>query len=253
MAYEELSQIGHFSGIFGIIAIIVVLLLGGIVLIKAIETKQKILYYFFITVLTTISPWYSAGFGYIYLLITQNTLDYRFYVMLGTIFIPIAIHSWLVIYMTIIYPKKKKLVLLLYIVLAIFFYIYLIYFLYFAPGAPIENLIGIKETPIDIEYKGFVLIYLALIIGTVIFTGVHFSIISIKTQKVEIKWKGRFLLFAFIFFGMGAIADGLLELTIIYLIIFRMILLVSAVLFYIGFIMPKWMKKILKIEGESSF
>ncbi|MFX1393137.1 MAG: hypothetical protein ACFFAH_06125 [Promethearchaeota archaeon] len=248
MFFEELSQESHFSGVFGIIAILVALLLGGIVLYKGIETKQKILFYFFITVITTISPWYSAGFGYIYLLITHNSLDYQFYVLLGTIFIPIAINSWLAIYMTIIYPNKKRFVLILYSILSIIFYIYLFYFLFFAPGAPVENFIGVKVTPIDIQYTGFIFIYLAFIIITVIITGLHFSIISIKTQKVEIKWKGRFLLFAFIFFGVGAIADGLLQLSIIYLIIFRLILLASAVFFYIGFIMPKWIKKIFNIQ-----
>ena len=99
----------------------------------------------------------------------------------------------------------------------------------------------------DIEYRGFVFIYLGLMIATAVLTGIHFSIMSLKSDTIEVKWKGGFLLSAFILFGIGAISDGLLNLSLLFLLIFRVILLVSASLFYIGFIMPKWMKKIIKI------
>ncbi len=244
---NELSETGYLSGFLGIIAICVALLLGTIVLYKAIKLKQKILFYFFLTVFFTISPWYSAGLGYIYLLITDRHLDYRFYVLLGTIFIPIAILAWLTIYMTVLFPNKKNYILISYAIFSIFFYIYLILFLYIIPGAPIESMVGIKRNPIDIEYRGFVFIYLGLMIATSVLTGIHFSIISLRSDSIQVKWKGRFLLSAFISFGIGAIADGLLYLSILFLFIFRVILLISASLFYIGFIMPKWMKKIIKI------
>ena len=243
----ELSETGHLSGVLGIFAIGVAFLLGAIVLYKAIKLKQKTLFYFFLTVFFTISPWYSSGFGYIFLLITKNHLDYRFYVLLGTIFIPIAIHGWLTIYMEVLFPQKKNFVLISYAIISIIFYIYLFLFLYFCPGAPMESMIGIKRNPIDIEYRGFVFIYLGLMIITAVLTGIHFSIISLKSDTIEVKWKGRFLLSAFILFGIGAIADGLSELSLLFLFIFRVILLVSASLFYIGFIMPKWMRKIIKI------
>ena len=106
---------------------------------------------------------------------------------------------------------------------------------------------NLKRNPIDIEYRGFVFIYLGLMIATAVLTGIHFSIISLKSDTIQVKWKGRFLLCAFLLFATGAIADGLLYLSLLFLFIFRVILLISATLFYIGFIMPKWMKKIIKI------
>ncbi|MFX0186621.1 MAG: hypothetical protein ACFE8A_02675 [Candidatus Hodarchaeota archaeon] len=248
MLFEKLNEVEHLTGIFGIISTCTAFLLGIIVLYKAIDTKQKLLFLFFLTVTCTASPWYPSGLGYIYLLITGNTFDYRFYILLGTVLIPIAIHAWLTIYMTIIFPKKKNLVLILYGVIAIIFYIYLFYFLYLAPGAPIENMIGIKRTIIDIDYKGFVLVYLLILIITTIITGIHFSLISMRTDSIVVKWKGKFLLAAFISFGIGAFIDGLLELSIITLIICRLIILFSTLFFYIGFIMPKWMKKIIDLS-----
>ncbi|MFX1259098.1 MAG: hypothetical protein ACFFAN_14680 [Promethearchaeota archaeon] len=248
MLFEELTEIGHLSGLFGIISICTSLLLGTIVLYKAIESKQRMLFLFFFTVIFTVSPWYPSGLSYIYWLITGAELYYQFYVLLGTVFVPIAIHTWLLIYTTLLHRKKKNIILIIYGVLSIFFYIYLFYFLFFAPGAPIENMIGIKRNPIDIEYKGFIFVYLGFLILTAMATGIEFSINSMKSDLIEVKWKGRFLIISFILFGIGAIADAVFELSVISLVIFRVILLLSSIFFYIGFIMPNWIKKILGIE-----
>ena len=162
--------------------------------------------------------------------------------------VPFAILFWLIIYMSMINPEKKKLVLIFYSAVSIFFYIYVFYFLFFAPRAPVMPLIGIKRTLIDIEYKGFVLIYLAFLIITAVVTGLHFAINSMKSDKIGVKWQGKLLLLSFLFFGAGAIADAIFELTVVTLIVFRVLLLLSTFLFYVGFIMPKWLEKILKME-----
>jgi hypothetical protein len=63
---------------------------------------------------------------------------------------------------------------------------------------------------------------------------------SIRSEKPEIKLKGKFLLIAFILFVIGAFADAVLLLTVITLPIIRIILISSSVLFYFGFILPKF-------------
>ena len=61
-----LDNLTQLSGIFGFLAVAIAWLYGGIVLYKAIKTKEKVLYYFFLAVIFTISPWYPSGLGYIY-------------------------------------------------------------------------------------------------------------------------------------------------------------------------------------------
>ena len=245
IALDNLTQL---SGILGFISISIAWLYGLIVLFKYIKTKERMLFYFFLAVIFTVSPWYPSGLGYIYWLITHEEIIYPVYVLLGTIGIPIALIAWLQIYMPTLHRKQNRIVTLTTICSSLAFYIYVFVFL-FAFGDPVDNFIGIKRSAIDIDYKGFVLGFLALslLISTV--TGYEFSIASLKVKDNPVlKWKGRFLILSFNFFAIGAIGDGFFTLTPITLIIFRTFLVLANTFYYIGFILPKWMKKILHLE-----
>jgi len=246
--FIDLDPLSQLSGILGIISVAVAFFYGILVIIKAIQLKYKDLYYFFFAIIFTISPWYPSGFGYVYWLITNEVIPYPIYVLLGTLGVPVALFSWFQIYIPALHPGIKKPVIAITAILSIIYYIYVFFFLFFAPTAPVMNLIGIKQSAIDIEYKGFALIFLAfsLLVSTI--TGNEFALNSLKNEEKLIKWKGRFLVLSFNFFAIGAIGDGFLELTPITLIIFRVFMVLSSTFYYLGFILPKWMRKLLKIE-----
>jgi hypothetical protein len=147
MIYVELDDLSQISGLTGVIGLGIVILFGILVLHEAIIKKERILFMFFIAIIFTVSPWLPCDLGYLYWLMTKNEIYYQIYVLLGTIGLPIAILAWLEIYMTIIYPDKKKLVLLSYTIFSLTFYVYVLYFIYFAPEAPIKDMIGYKRTP----------------------------------------------------------------------------------------------------------
>lgn len=110
-------------------------------------------------------------------------------------------------------------------------------------------MIGYRRTPLDINYKVYLIIFMgiSIVVGTI--TGIHFSIVSMRIEaSPTVQWKGRFLLISFILFALGAIGDALIELTAFTLIIVKIILMLSSLCYYIGFIMPKWMEKILAIK-----
>ena len=252
MFFQVLSDLAQISGLTALIAVLISFLLGFIVLIKYFKTKQILIFNFFLCIIFTSSPWYPSGLGYLYWIITGEFLSYQIYVLIGTVGIPIAILAWLNVYLSTIKPKKKKLVLILYGIFSIIFELYLFYFLLLAPGAPVDSLLGIiidPTNPMDIDYKGFVLIFLGLSILTACITGFHFAAKSMKKEEPsEIRLKGKFLLIAFLFFGISAIFDALIEMDSLLLIIIRIILALAMFLFYLGFILPKWIKKILSIE-----
>ncbi len=254
MFFQVLSDLAQISGLTALIAVLISFLLGFIVLIKYFKTKQVLIFNFFLCIIFTSSPWYPSGLGYLYWIITGEFLTYQIYVLIGTVGIPIAILAWLNVYLSTINPKKKKLVLILYGIFSIFFELYLFYFLFLAPGAPVNSLLGViidPANPMDIDYKGFVLIFLGLSILTACITGFHFAAKSMKKEEPpEIRWKGRFLLVAFLFFGISAIFDALIEMGPILLVIMRIILALAMFLFYLGFILPRWSKKFLSIKEE---
>ena len=242
------ADLTHISGILGFLSICIAYIYGLIVLYKYIQTREKMLFYFFLAVIFTVSPWYPSGLGYIYWLITSETLAYPIYVLVGTIGVPIALFSWIQIYMPTLHPKQKGIVTLIIVCLSLMFYIYVFVFL-FAWGEPVTNLIGIKRSPIDIDYKGFVLGFLAfsLLVSTI--TGNEFSISSLKTKDNPVlKWKGRFLILSFNFFAIGALGDGFIPLNPVTLIIFRLFLVLANTFYYLGFILPKWMRRILSLD-----
>jgi hypothetical protein len=248
LLFIELDALSQLSGILGTITVAIAIFYGILVLIKAIQLKYKDLYYFFFAIIFTISPWFPSGFGYLYWLITKAAIPYPAYVLLGTLGVPIALFAWLQIYIPAVHPRLKYHLLIISAILSGVYYIYVIALLFLVPGAPIMNLIGIKESVIDIEYKGYALIFLAfsLLISTV--TGNEFAIKSIKSEDKLIKWKGRFLVLSFNFFAIGAIGDGFLPLSPVTLIVFRVFMVLASTFYYLGFILPNWLKKLLKIE-----
>ncbi len=90
MLFVELDYLTQLSGILGFLAVAITWLYGGIVLYKYIKTKEKVLFYLFLAIIFTMSPWYPSGFGYVYWLITREEIAYPVYVLLGTLGVPIA-------------------------------------------------------------------------------------------------------------------------------------------------------------------
>lgn len=252
MNFQEMSLV-RVSGLFSLISILIGFFFGAIVIYKAVKKREKMLVLFFFTIIFMLSPWFPSGFGYLYWLITTQDLPYTIYVLIGTAGVPAAIISWIAIYSNTIFPQKKKLFVLIYFVFSMIFEIYLIYFLFLAPSAPVEQLIGIipnPANPMDIDYKGFLFVYLLISIITAVGTGLHFSLISMNIKEDPlIVWKGRFLFLGFTLFCFSAVLDALFEINLIFLIIIRISLILSVFFFYVGFISPKWLKKILSISS----
>ncbi|HEY0088791.1 MAG TPA: hypothetical protein VGB37_08105, partial [Candidatus Lokiarchaeia archaeon] len=81
-------------------------------------------------------------------------------------------------------------------------------------------------------------------------TGIIFSIKSLKWEKKEIKLKGKFLLIAFISVYFGVMLELVSHLSIIILVSARMILVFCSIMYYEGFILPNWMKRLFLRKTE---
>ena len=254
MIEQSYSILAQVSGLTAFISICIGFLLGAIVLVKAIKTKQKIIFFFFLCIIFTLSPWYPSGGGYIYWLLSGSPLPYEWYIIIGLAGIPIAILAWLDVYMTTINPEKKNLVLTIFLIFSLVFEFWIFFNLYLATGAPIRSVLGVFNNPdnlMDIDYKSFTLIYLASCIGIAVATGIHFALKSIKLKRNdELIWKGKFLFVAFILFGVAATFDAMIDLGVVLLVIIRLVLMATTFFFYLGFILPKWAKRALNIEVE---
>ena len=89
------------------------------------------------------------------------------------------------------------------------------------------------------------MVFLISFLLIVVVTGLLFANLSLKSKDAEVKLKGRLLVIAYIAFSIGAILDSSIPLDPVLIIITRIILIISAICWYGGFLLPKWMRKFL--------
>jgi hypothetical protein len=95
----------------------------------------------------------------------------------------------------------------------------------------------------DVTYKGISQFYLVFIVLLILSTGILFALQSLKADKPEIQLKGKLLLSAWILWAAGAIFDSAIPLFIPTLLMTRIILISSSFLFYLGFLLPNFVKE----------
>ena len=105
--------------------------------------------------------------------------------------------------------------------------------------------VGYKSDIFASEHTSFVMIFLIAVVFVVLITGLLFARESLRSDNPEIRLKGKFLAVAFISWTVGSIIDSGFDLGAGVLIIIRILLISSAIEFYLGFIMPERIKNLL--------
>ncbi len=226
------------NGILLLIFNVIALLIGTKILSKYIQYKQKVLLYIGFTWIFLSCPWYPAGISFIMFLVTRRYLNPVIYMIIGNIFIPIAIILWLVAFTDLVWKKKHKIVIPIFMAYSAVFYVIFFYLLSIDP-----LLIG-DVKGIDVQYNTFIVFYTITILIVIIFTAILFILEAMKSDNPEIQLKGKFLLLAFALFIVGALLDSILGLNYIILLITRGFQITAGISFYLGFILPAKVKKI---------
>jgi hypothetical protein len=234
----ELEPIEIANGIFSIIFAIISITIGIIIALKYFEYKKRDLLLVGITWIGMVEPWVAASLSFLYTLLTGDMFTTVLYLLIGITFLPITILIWMIAFTDLVY-KKNQIVIL--IIIAIYGALFEIFFLYFIFTKP--SILGELISPVDMEYNLFLRIYLLSVLILALITGVLFARKSLRSEKPEIKLKGKFLLAAFISFVIGGILDTIITANFVALLITRIILISSSIEFYYGFILPEWMKK----------
>jgi len=232
------------SGLFSCIFTAISLIVGFIIVSKYKKFKQKIYIHIGLTWIFISEPWWPSSVSFLIALFTggDGLLSApAIYFIIGNIFIPFTVILWLTAFTDLMYPKKQKIILLIFVIYGVIFEIFFFYFLV----ADI-SLIGILEGITDVTYKFLVQGYLLSIIIVLFITGFMFSRQSFKSDDPDIRLKGKLLALAFTLFTIGALLDSAIELNEITVIITRIILILSALCWYGGFILPRWMKEIFQ-------
>ena len=148
--------------------------------------------------------------------------------------------SWLVAFTDLVYKKRQKIIIELFIIYGIIYEI--VFFVVFAKDPSLEGTFyGIKSRVIPT-------IFLVSFLIIILISVVSFVRESLKASDPEIKMKGKLLVVAMIFYSIAALLDTIViifSISTVFQMIGRTFLIVSAITFLWGFFLPEWMKKFL--------
>jgi len=239
-----LQPIDYVNGISSLIYVIVNIIIGLIIVLKYPKLGDKTFIFIGIGIMTLSEQLMPSSASFIWNLMFGEGLSLETYIIIGNVFIPIGILCWLKGFTDLIYPKKQKLILIIYLIIGIIFEIILFTLLIVDP-----TLIGVFSAEdivhMNNEYKTFLLGYLLFMVATALITGIIFAKKSLKSEDRVIKFKGKFILIAFLTWSIGSLFDAALPLNLIILPIIRLLLVSSSLLLYLGFIMPQKIKNLI--------
>ena len=230
------------NGILGLIFVAITIIVGLSIIIKYFDTKNINLLYVGLAWILFCSGWYGTSVSFIVSFFNGGEgLPLEAILLINFTPLPIGVISWMIAFTNFIVKEKQKLFLSIIVIISLIFYILLTSYVIFD-----VNLMAIKESAVDTRSNNpFMALFIAIIILIILVSGIAFAIKTIKIGEPETKWKGIFLLIAFPSFAIGGLLDATVPTTPLSLVVFRLLLMTSAIEFYLGFILPKKLKNFL--------
>ena len=186
------------------------------------------------------SPFWGDIISYLWYLTFNTHLSDFLYFLLCIGLIPLAHITWMIFFTSFFFQKNQKAIISIFLIEAIIFEIVFIYFLIVDPSN-----IATRIPLTTVEWAPFIIFYLLLSILLFLITGIAFTLQCFKSDKDDIRLKGKFLLIAFISFMIGVIIEIMPIFFEFKYVLGRLIILSAAIEFYIGFILPSQIKKVL--------
>lgn len=253
MGIEEISQIELTIVFFDIIFVIISTIISIKTILKYFSLRKKVFLTAGFTWLSLSTTYWSTSLACIYHLLFERPINSQFYIAVNNVQTGFILMFWIYTFCLLIYPERKKAILIPFFTITIILETILIVLIIVAPYyvATITGYCMIKPEIYSIIFKFFVLIVIFISIAI-------FYRESMKSEKPEIRWKASFLLLAMISYGIslfeivyvGFFIESITIITLIVIIIFRFFLISSAIEFYLGFFLPNKIAKWIIKEEE---
>ncbi|MCJ7651326.1 MAG: hypothetical protein MUP85_22185, partial [Candidatus Lokiarchaeota archaeon] len=202
-----LELVDILQGSFSLIFVCISLVIGITILSKYSQHKSRLYILVGLSWIGIANPYFPDSISFVMNILFQQSLAVEWYLIIGNVFIPIALLCWLTAYTDMINKKRQPLVVSLTVIFSILFE-FAFFFLFFTDITQIGVIV--PSRPFTVEFGLFLTIYLLLIILILLITGIKFSQKSIRSKEKDIRLKGKLLRAAFITFAIAAIFDSLL-------------------------------------------
>jgi hypothetical protein len=234
MGLENLTQLDILNGIFAIMFIIFSFIIGFKLIYKYFSHRRIEIITIGLTWIFLSSAWWGIGILFSFYVLFDYRIGTVFYLLIGNIFVPLAIMCWIYSFSNMVYPTIKKRIILVYSVICILYEVFLIIFLITDPG-----MIGTFETEFYLTTELYPTVFQIFSVLTAIITGILFTRNALRSNDPKVQWKGRFLLLAFTAFTIASFFEAIILLDPLTLVIMRTILIFSAIIYYLGFFLPE--------------
>lgn len=242
MGLENLTQADVLFGSLSLILVAVSTIVGIRIISRYFEYKEQTLLTVGLTWVFVTSAWWVSAFQFVFIALFNYKFTPYVYLLIENAFTPFAIVFWIYSFSALMRLKSQKVIVAIYIIICVIFEIVLFTFLSIDTelvGTGIEE--GIFTSRLTDLFVGFQI----FAILSIVITGIIFSRKSLQSEKPEIKWKGVFLLIAFLSIAIGAALEAIFILGPLELILVRALLISGSIEFYFGFFLPKPLAKIL--------
>ncbi len=237
----QLTNFEFFYGILTFIAVIISFILGIIIMIKYKKFKKVEFILVGLTWIFVVSPYWSDAIQFITITFFEYQISSEIYFFIANAFIaPIHI-VWILALTRLVFRKAAKPLMIIFTTEAILYEAFFLFSFFSDP-----NQIGTQMSAFVAEWAIWIQIYLLVSIVLFLVTGFIFASKSLKSPNKELKLKGWFLIFAFILFTIGTVIDviGADNPTEIMIFLARTFVIISSILFYIGFTLPRFIKEL---------
>ncbi len=245
-----LAVIDYISGISSLTFVVISVTIGLKIIFKYREHKRKELLYVGLTWIIICEVWWSSSVSFLVAVFNNGVgLSEPAYFLIGNLFVPIAGIIWLKVFTDLVRKDIQKQILIIFSILCSVAEIVIIWAVVVEP-----TFIGVLVSPVNAHFSLLFTLYLVAVLVAFVITGIIFARVSLLSENAEIKLKGKFLLAAMLSFLVGGLLDGISyfffgSITSVVIVVARLVLVSSALEFYIGFILPPFVKNLFLSEN----
>ena len=227
------------SAIFSLILIIVIILIGLIISLHYFRTKRRTFLLMGMAWVLLSMLWWSSVINVFLLIINPDGIGLtgEWYFFFTGVSLPICFFFFVTALTDLTFNKYQRYFQLLVIIIGVIYYVVSFSLIFTQP-----RLIIIKDDAFGVKNSLLSSSFLIFFIIMVLFLGITFAVQSMKSENHVVRVKGTLLLIALILFPIGGFLD-FIPTNIDFLdFLDRVLIILSAIIFYFGFIMPDWLK-----------
>ena len=222
------------NGISSLIFVVICLIVGSLILRNYFKFGNRDFLYVGVAWIGLGSPWWPSSMSFLVALFNEVGIADQLYLFIGTFFLLFFILLWLLAIEDLIRFGTKHIIPLIFTIGSIIFEIMFLFLLFTN-----YTKLGEMVSPVDVNFTLLIILYQGISLLLFFFTGLIFAIQSLKSKEPSINLKGKFLIIALVSFTIGTVFDILATSPLT-----RGVLVISAIIFYFGYILTPGIKKL---------